>query len=177
MLLRSRSSCLTLGAVAVLIGMLSACAPPPAPTPSPTPAFASEEDAFAAAEKVYRAYNDAENAERGGDHTADPNSYLTGPALETALSSRRLVEQAGWTLVGDGEVDTFSGTKAHLTASPAKVAARVCLDVAGTRVLDKSGADVTPADRLTRVLLDIEFITESDRLLIAKTEAAEDETC
>ena len=40
---------------------VSACTPEPAPTPTPT-GFASEDEAFRAAEETYRAYVDALNA-------------------------------------------------------------------------------------------------------------------
>src|SRR5690606_38234156 len=46
----------------VLSALLVGCSPEPDPTPTPTAAFASEEEAFAAAEETYRAYIDAFNA-------------------------------------------------------------------------------------------------------------------
>ncbi len=52
----TRMTALVLAAVT-----LSACAPTPTPSPTPTAAFASEEEAFAAAEEVYRAYIAASN--------------------------------------------------------------------------------------------------------------------
>lgn len=45
---------------ALLAGALTACTPEPEPTP--TPPFATEAEAFAAAEATYRAYVDALNA-------------------------------------------------------------------------------------------------------------------
>jgi ABC-type oligopeptide transport system substrate-binding subunit len=47
--------------LALALALTTACAPDPAPTPSPT-GFASQEEAFAAAEATYRAYVDALNA-------------------------------------------------------------------------------------------------------------------
>ncbi|WP_144872878.1 hypothetical protein [Microbacterium sp. 1.5R] len=173
----ARTAVITAGLLAALLGLLAGCAPEPAPTPTPTPAFASEEEAFAAAEKVYRDYNDAVNAERAGDESADPAQFLTSAALETDIYSRRLVAREGWSLVGDGKVDAFVGTESRMTATSSVVTATVCLDVTGSKVLNSDGDDVTPSDRVTRVLLDIEFVSADDRLLISRTEVAKEKTC
>jgi hypothetical protein len=177
MLLLSRTSCLTVGAVTVLIGMLSGCAPAPDPTPSPTPAFASEEEAFAAAEKVYRAYNDAVNAELTGDAAADPTVYLAGSALETDIDSSRQIDSQNVTFVGDSVVAQFTGLEAALDRSPIEVDATACIDVSGTRLLDSSGTDVTPIDRPPRVLLELTFVESKGTLLISDTQAAEEFEC
>lgn len=50
-----------LAVLALGVSALSACAPAPEPTPTPSPAFASEEEAFAAAEATFAEYVDALN--------------------------------------------------------------------------------------------------------------------
>ena len=65
--------------------------PDPTPTPSPT-GFASDEEAFAAAEDTYRAYIDALSARQTGDESVDPLDFLTGQALEDAINSDRQLE-------------------------------------------------------------------------------------
>jgi len=79
-------------------------------------------------------------------------------------------------VVGDGTVASFLGISATTTTRPSKVRADVCIDVSATRVIDQSGADVTPPDRPTRIRLEVEFIAGPD-LLIADSQAAEDFTC
>ncbi|MFB4352046.1 hypothetical protein RAC69_02775 [Microbacterium sp. LS_15] len=175
--LLSRISCPAAGAVTVLIGMLCSCAPIPDPTPSPTPAFASEEQAFAAAEEVYREYNDAVNAELTGDAAADPSVYLTGSALETDIESSRQIGSQNVTFVGEGVVAHFTGLEAKLDRSPIEIDATACIDVSGTKILDSSGIDVTPIDRPTRVLLELSFVESNRRLLISDTQAAEEFEC
>ena len=58
----ARTLASTLAAFAV-VGALVGCAPSSEPTPTPT-GFASEAEAFEAAEATYRAYVDATNAQR-----------------------------------------------------------------------------------------------------------------
>ena len=47
-------------ALAIVLGMATGCQPEPEPSPT-GPVFATEEEAFAAAEETYRAYVDALN--------------------------------------------------------------------------------------------------------------------
>ncbi|MET0860918.1 MAG: hypothetical protein ABW091_07810, partial [Microbacterium sp.] len=60
---------------------LSGCTPQPAPTPTPT-GFATEDEAFAAAEETYRAYVDALNqVDLSDPETFEPvYAWTTGEA-------------------------------------------------------------------------------------------------
>lgn len=173
MLLRRRPVAV-LGALLAL-GMLSACAPGPEPTPSPTPLFASDEEAFDAAEEVYRAYNDAVNAQRAGDESADPTDYLVGAALEDSLATKRDLIERGLAIRGDGEVSSFTGVEADL--SDGTVTLTVCLDVSRTQIVDSSGKDVTPVDRATRARLAIDFLQVQSGLRISDSQISEEHTC
>lgn len=157
-------------------GTLCACAPAPTPTPTPTAAFGSEDEAFAAAEEVYRAYNDAVNAQRNDESATDPQIYLTGLALESDVNANRVLNQNGIHIDGDGEVTSFNGGTANLGARPGRVTASICLDVSGTRVIDSEGLDVTPPDRLAVVALEVEFVM-SDKVRIAKSLDDTDTAC
>jgi hypothetical protein len=133
---------------------ISACAPPlPEPTPSATVSgFASEEEAFRAAEATYRAYIDALN-EVDLDPTSeiDPLRYLAGPALAAERSGRATFDELGVHLRGPMKVVSVSrGTSDLVTAR-----LTVCVDVARARLLDDSGKDVTPRERGVLVGLDI----------------------
>lgn len=149
---------------------LSACSPTPEPSPTPTAAFASEEEAFAAAEEVYRAYNDASNEE------GDTRSYLTGAALESDIETARYLKQNELSLSGQSEIVSFKGVQVQL-APISTVESRVCLDVSASRVLDDQGNDVTPSDRADRWLLDITFSGTADSLTISNSVVAEAESC
>ncbi|NKF30943.1 hypothetical protein HER21_31305, partial [Pseudomonas sp. BGM005] len=93
-------------ALPVLLSLLGGCAPPnPSQimAPTPIPAFASEAEAFAAAEDVYRAYNEA------GNTRADDERFLTGRALSNDLETKRLLDENGLEVVGASDVVSFKG--------------------------------------------------------------------
>ncbi len=163
---------LPLAAVVALSALLlGGCAPPPPAPPTPTPAFASEAEAFAAAEEVYRAYNEA------GNQRSDDERFLTGEALSSDLDSKRVLSENGLQILGASEVVSFKGTHADLEGAVSRVSAEVCLDITSSRVTDAHGTDVTPQDRVNRWLLEIDFVGKPSEMLIADSSPVEDETC
>lgn len=154
-------------------GTLCACAPTPAPSPTPTAAFATEAEAFAAAEEVYRAYNDAVNGQRQELSSEDPQEYLTGLALESDIDANRILEQNGIRIEGDGEVSSFRGKFTGVGT----LTADICLDVSETRVIDANGLDVTPPGRPTAVALEVEFVTASKEVRISSSLENADAEC
>ena len=158
--------CLSLSAVGIL-----GCSPTPEPEPTPAPAFASEEEAFAAAEETYRAYNDA------GNVAGQPSQFLTGAALEGDLETSRYLQQQNLTLSGPSTVHSFRGNEFDWAEQVATVTAEVCLDVSLTRILDEGGADVTPSDRAETWLLLVTFIGSEEQLLIADSITISGRTC
>jgi hypothetical protein len=167
----------TAGAVALGLGMLAACAPEPAPTPTPTAAFASEEEAFAAAEEVYRAYNDAGNSRRGGDASPNPQDYLTGSALEGDIDAVNYLQAEGLRLDGDVQLLSFTGVEAFIEGSDLSITGIVCLDTSSTRVLSEDGTDVTPADHADVIAQSVTFMGTSGGLLIASESPMEADGC
>jgi len=164
-------------ALAVVAAALSGCAPAPQPTPTPTPAFASEEEAFAAAEEVYREYNEAVNAERRGDDSVDPRDFLIGLALEGDTDARRILAEEGLTISGDGEVAEFVLLQTELESGAASVQVLVCLDVSETTVLDAKGFDVTPPDRDLRVPLQVTLDESDHELMISESTTEDGQSC
>lgn len=152
------------------------CSASPEPKPTPTPLFASEEEAFAAAEEVYREYNEAVNAERRGASEPDPRDYLIGLALEGDTDARNELRDRGLTIDGDGLVAAFDEEEVELAPSP-RVVAIACLDVSGTRVLDQTGQDVTPAEREAHVPLQVTMLTRGDTWAISESTSAAGTTC
>lgn len=147
--------------------MLAGCAPQPQPTftppASPTATgFASDEEAFAAAEATYRAYVDAGNAERRGDRDADPGQYLSGALLKAERGSSAELDELGVRLEGDIRLHSFTVR----SASTSRLDAVVCIDVSGTRVIDEDGSDVTPQSRANILGLDVQIIWEGIRMTI-----------
>lgn len=150
---------------AVLTLLVTGCTPEPAPTPSPT-GFASEAEAFAAAEATYRAYVDAVNA-KNSDGALDPRptDFLIGDALDGELAADRQFTDLGIRLGGPIDVKSFD--LSEVTASTAHGA--VCLDVSDARVLDAGGDDVTPPDRDELLGLALTFIWTPDGVLVSES--------
>ncbi|MGC5169833.1 hypothetical protein ACLQ2Q_04190 [Microbacterium sp. DT81.1] len=149
--------------LAVVAGLLGGCVGEPAPVET-TPAFASEDEAFAAAEETYRAYVDALNARMSGSPgNIEPEDWLVGSALNSELESQEELAAAGKSNVGQLSVSAVEA--ASWKASSATV--HVCLDVSKTQVLDADGTDVTPAARPLVVPLEVIVMTAGSRLLIA----------
>lgn len=142
---------------AILLALsLAACAPDPAPSPTPT-GFASEEEAFAAAEATYRAYIDALNAVDLADPaTFEPVAiWLRADALADSRMTLSELHAEGLRLVG---ATTFEPTR-HVSAEPsqASVVVDICLDVSDVELLDPSGANIVPSDRPETQALRVEF--------------------
>lgn len=151
--------------VSAAIG-LAGCTPDPAPQPTPTPLFASEAEAFTAAEQVYRDYIAAENTRQAGDKSADPEQFLTGEALSHDIESKRDSQAKGTRVDGAAEVVRFEGKK--FESDRAAVTAAVCLDVSRTRVVDAGGEDITPASRPKVASLEVSFVAERHDLKVVR---------
>ncbi|WP_102192682.1 hypothetical protein [Microbacterium aurantiacum] len=164
-----------LGVLALAAGLVVGCSP--APKPTPTAAFASEEEAFAAAEETYRAYLQASAARADGDEAADPEAYLSGAALESDIQTQRELTAAGLKIVGASTVHDFLGLVARFDTKIAEVTAEVCVDISASRVIDDSGSDVTPTTRPERGKVEVVFSGDNDQLLISNTAPAESSAC
>ncbi|MFJ4017868.1 hypothetical protein [Microbacterium sp. NPDC090014] len=167
-------------AVAVLAlgaGALAGCTTEPEPAPTPTAAFASEEEAFAAAEKVYRAYNEALNDRRKGVSGADPQQYLTGVALESDIDGQNVLRAEGLRIEGTAEVTSFAEESAELQTDHPRVVSLVCIDVSGVSLMSEAGVNVTPPERGDIVAQRVEFVVSTMSLVIAHEATAETTTC
>lgn len=147
-----------LAAVAVLtIAVASGCTRPPEPIET-SPAFASDEEAFAAAEATYRAYVDALNdVDLRDPATFEPVFALTtGEANAGLRESFSTMHADGWQVSGKSVVALVAPSSrenedTHLA---------VCLDVSDVEVLDETGASVVDSDRV-----DTQSMTVTVRLL------------
>jgi hypothetical protein len=166
----------------VLPIMLTGCAQPEpdttdaAPTAIPaTPAFASEEEALAAAEQAYDAYLLASDsaADQDNDSQAYFLSLSTGSVHKEDAISIELFETQQWQQTGTVTFDSMrlqSSAQTNLDAWEIRVYA--CLDVSQTDVLDSQGLSTIPSDRPLRMPLEISFVTlpnNPDTLLISES--------
>lgn len=154
---------LALSAVGVL-----GCSPTPEPEPTPTPAFASEEEAFAAAEETYRAYNDAGNARRAGADSPDPQDFLIGDALEGDIDAMNYLQAQGIRVTGTTEVISFGTGDAEISGADVNLNVLVCIDLSRTTVFDSADMDVTPPDRQDRLGMRIAMTSVNGELRIAE---------
>lgn len=166
-----------LGLLAVAAAMLTGCSPEPEPTLTPTAAFASEEEAFAAAEETYRAYNEAGNQRRQGQESPNPQEFLTGIALEGDIDSLTALQEQGLSTIGETDVSSFSGLEATFASGEVEISALVCLDVSNVRLLNGQGEDITPADRGDVVAQEVTLVGPATSLRISYESSAEVTRC
>ena len=160
---------------AVLFLGLAGCGTPEPAEPTPTPAFSSEAEAFAAAEETYRAYVEAVNLDRADPKAADPQQYLIGSALEADIDTQRMLADADVDIVGPNQLTSFEARSS--SADRTRVKAIVCIDASQSRVVNASGADVTPIDRDSSVALDVTFLLDNDVFAIAESAASSEHSC
>ena len=169
-------------AVSVLL-LVSGCAPKPVEplkpvTPVPEHSerlFETPEEALAAAEAAYAEYQAMSNliASEGGKDPERIAPYVTEELLPRELEVSGLFTQYELRAEGEATFDSirlqqyFTASEGHTT-----VVVYLCNDVSPARIIDKSGADVTP-DRPERVLLEVEFEArgpEPIEMLVARSE-------
>lgn len=157
---------------------LLGCAPE-APLADPAPSFASDEEAFAAAEATYRAYVDALNDVDLSDPETFEGVYAwtTGEANAGERETLSQMHADRWTVKGETVVVGFHGTAAKISAAPATVSAVVCSDVSEVAVVDESGESVVGANRPNLYALDVQFLLEGEALRISESKAIVDDRC
>lgn len=159
--------------VAVSVG-LAGCTPATAPKPTPTPLFASKAEAFKAAERVYRDYVDAANAQQNGNPDADPQQFLAGTALDDDTDSVRQFDESGLRVTGTSSIRSFRAQ--FYDPQSNEVRGVACLDVSQSRVVNAAGADVTPAARPAWVGLSVHMSPRKSELKIVSLDS-NDESC
>ncbi|MDZ8276216.1 hypothetical protein R2Q81_09695 [Microbacterium aquimaris] len=152
--------------VLIVTAALAGCSPTPEPTPTPT-GFASEEEAFAAAEATYRAYVAATNAQREDPaYSPAPESFLRGEALQDEIRASQYLADLGVSVVGDTTVVRVD----QVTSADNDVTLDVCVDSSRTRILNEEGTDVTP-DRETPTLIRVQLVLAGDMFITSSATA------
>lgn len=165
-----------LALLALAATALSACTPTPEPTPTPSAAFASEEEAFAAAEEVYRAYMDAFNqVDLRDPSTFEPVfQYSTGDYLSSEKESLSQLHAEGHLRDGAIKIVTFEGT---VYDGGDHVEAITCNDVSATTFTDEDGTNLVPKDRPDRYALLLTLVVADSALRIESATPTEDPGC
>ncbi|MFG6445965.1 hypothetical protein ACFXQA_11915 [Microbacterium sp. P07] len=153
-------------AAAVLVAVavsVSGCAAPPEPA-EPTPTFATEEEAFAAAEQTYRAYVDALNqVDLSDPETFEPVFALTTGDLHSSDRKGLTAYHADEvSLSGVSKLSLLERKTADLEAGVVTFA--VCLDVSTIALTSSDGQALVDPDRVA---------VQSLLVSLKRTEAAE----
>ncbi|MFF5627217.1 hypothetical protein ACFY5A_17770 [Microbacterium sp. NPDC012755] len=167
-----------LGALALIAGAVAGCAPTPTPTPTPTAAFASEEEAFAKAEEVYRAFNARLNeVDLSDTRTFEPLFELSSGSFEAAdREAYSTMHADGFIMSGETRVLSFDGVRSKPPFTT--VVANVCLDVSSVSIVDSSGVSQVSSDRPSTYALEITFVSEKNHSLSIDSAAErEDVAC
>ena len=165
----------------VLIAGLTACSPAASPDPTPTyRQFASEEEAFEAAEDTLRGYVDAANGvDLSEPSTFDASySWTVQDEYETQREQLTQMHSLGWRKSGATRFDEFVGLHADLVDGT--VTATACIDVSAVRIVDGAGTSVVPADRPLRQLHALRFVPASKTntgLAVAGVDLCEGQSC
>lgn len=168
-----------LAAVPLTVLLLSGCTPAdppvtPRPAPSSTPAFASDEEALAAATKAYAAYL-AMSDTIGADGGANPQRIaplVSKAQLKKELEGFGPLRENRYHTSGSSAFDTSSLELYRETTKGAEAVLYLCLDSSAVRVMDSSGTDVTPLDRISRRPFEIGFAQsmESRTLVLERSD-------
>ena len=172
-----RTLTLPIALLALASAALVGCSPAPEPTPTPTAAFASEEEAFAAAEETYRAFTARLNEVDTSDPTTfEPLFALSSGEFEKAdREAYSAMHAEGISVDGDTKILSFVGAKA--TSDLAVVEANVCIDVLEVTVVDAEGVSQVDPDRPAIYGLRIVFALAKSQLLIDSASVSEDAQC
>lgn len=158
-----------------LLLLLTACGdpsdPPPAPEPTVTPAFASDEEALAAAVEAYSAYlavSDAILAD-GGANPERIYQVATSSLGADEIEGFAEFQANGFRSVGRS---TFDDMRLQSFSSEAIDAVRVyvCVDVSEVDVVDASGKSIVAPDRQTLIPFEMGFDRVAGTLLLSSKE-------
>jgi len=166
-----------------LVATLAACTPdeaPPGataagtPTPTATPVFATEAEALAAVETAYTGYTRASDAvaQSSGSEPERLTKWVTKDWWDVEISDAKAWRQSGERLQGRTRFFDLDIQRVTPTQSGVTVGAYVCVDISHTKLLNRSGADITPADRADVYALELEFssATPATRLVLGRSE-------
>lgn len=162
-----------LSAGLLTLGMLSACTPAPEPDPKPTKSalFASDEEAFKAAEETYQAYTDALN----NVDTTDPKTFepilnwTTGKASSALKKSLSELHAEEVKLTGSTSITSTTPLSSNLQTGDVSI--HICADVSKTDVLDANGRSLVPDGRvpIQSILVDLVAARTETGLRISST--------
>ena len=166
-------------AAASITALLTGCSPTPTPTPTPTAAFASEQEAFAAAEKTFEEYTDALNqVDTTKPETFDAVFALSSGKVEKAdRKNFSTMHAEGQIISGNSRVLLFEGLDSR--AQLQEVTASVCLDVSDVTITYPDGSSAVNPNRPAVYALEVTFRASQSgkRLLVDSANTTDQLRC
>jgi hypothetical protein len=178
--MRSRTGAAALTLV-LTAALLAGCVPSATPviptaTPTATPVFASEAEALAAAEAAYKAYEAAVDVSLTKLDASELKLLATGDALTKAVKSvadlKSREEHFAGTSVINRVVLVDAGSVLGHSDSENPVQIYACLDVSGTKLVDKRNHSVVKpgAIREFSMVVSLLWVKSSNRLVVSREE-------
>lgn len=146
----------------LLVAGCSAEAPTP---PVAADVYASQEEAAADAESTFAAFIAASDAvlADGGTEPQRTHEYLTETMQDAVDAGVTAYIDSHWHTAGTSAFESFSVVDfVNHGAEGADLTATLCLDLTAVAILDESGAEVTPAGKVERVPLSVDFVAAKD---------------
>ncbi|WP_439593126.1 hypothetical protein [Microbacterium sp.] len=139
--------------LSVVLGASGCAAASPVAVPTETPAFATDEEAFAAAEQTYRAYVDALNqVDLSDPATFEPVYALTtGEANAGSREEFSQMHAEGLTVAGSTSIDLID------LHGERPIEVDVCLRVSDVTLTNPSGKSVVAPDRPDVQMMRVRF--------------------
>ena len=160
----------------VLTGCGGSEPPVPTPTPAPTAAFASEEEALAAAVEAYGRFTSVsdEIGQAGGIGSERLLAVAAGDFMVGTVDGYRDWNEKGWRQIGS---KTFHDVSIQSIFSNG-VVVYLCEDISNVDVVDSAGASVVSATRVDTYFFQVELeMSPEDRLLVTGRERWDDRSC
>jgi hypothetical protein len=145
----------------------------PTPSPSATPLFQSDEEALAAAEEAYAAYQQTEDEilASGGASGDRIKNFAVRDALEAARTGFAEYQAKGYRSIGMVSFDsmTLQQYDSESSTTTDVVTAYVCLDFSHQDVLNQSGQSIVVPNRSVRQPFQVTFDLDATapKLLLA----------
>lgn len=153
-------------ATTAVVLLTSGCAPSNVPASAtrspagePPSVFTSSEEALAAATDVFANYLTLINliGADGGSSAERVDEYLGDDMSQESTEMFSAMVSAGTRYVGAGTFDSARFVQRWMERNGEHVQMTLCIDATDVRIVDASGADVTPADRQDRVSVLVEL--------------------
>jgi hypothetical protein len=142
----------------------------PDPLPSSTPVFESDEEALAAAEEAYGAYQTQEDLISGGEVSPESiDNFATGAALESAKTGFANYATLGYRSVGSTgfEITELQQYSPYIADGLGIVTAYLCMDLSNLDVVDSGGNSVVSSGRPNFQAFELSFDLVDGSLLLS----------